>query len=76
MFRFIAIYGLVVLGAMLAGSVIAAWKNRDASRWAAWCFLFPPSLLLLAVLPRNPNPLPVKPSIEEQERQELARDDY
>jgi len=52
-----------ILGALLAGS-----KNREYSFWTAWGFLFPPSVLVLLLLPKNPGPRPRRPSLDEEDK--------
>lgn len=64
----IAIWGLVSIGACLISGVIATAKNRGHSSWMAWCFLVPPLLLVLALLPRNPGPAPRQPTLDEEDR--------
>jgi len=49
--KWIAIWGLVAITSSIAGGLLAGLRNRDHSSWAAWCFVFPPALLLLLVLP-------------------------
>lgn len=49
----IVVWGLVALSSALAGGIIAYAKRRDHSFWAAWCFILPPVLLLLVLLPAN-----------------------
>jgi hypothetical protein len=67
MVKIIAIWGVTaVVSAVLAG-IIAGIKRRDHSFWAAWCFLFPPMLLILLVMPSNKGPRPSRPSIDHQE---------
>lgn len=49
----IALWGVLALGCAIIAGVVAAAKNRDHSWWAAWCFVLPPILVLLLVLPAN-----------------------
>ena len=60
---------------MFACGFIAAYlayaKNRDVSYWAAWGFLFPPSVLLLVMLGANQGPRPRRPSLDEEDRMHL-----
>jgi hypothetical protein len=60
---------------MFACGFLAAFlahnKNRDVSYWAAWGFLFPPSVVLLFVLGTNQGPRPRRPSLDEEDRMHL-----
>lgn len=49
--KWIAIWGMLALASSIAGGILAGVRNRDHSSWAAWCFVFPPALLLLIMLP-------------------------
>ncbi len=49
----IVVWGVLALASTLAGGIIAYTKRRDHSFWAAWCFIFPPVILLLLMLPAN-----------------------
>jgi hypothetical protein len=64
----IVIWGLVALSAAFLGGVLAGVKNRDYSFWIAWCFVVPPMLLFLLLLPTHEGVRPRKPSLDEQER--------
>ena len=58
----IVIWGLsATLSALVAG-FLANWKNRDWSSWMAWCFLFPPLIVMLVILPSNAQPPPRRPT--------------
>ena len=66
----IVIYGLAaILAAALAG-FIAGWKNRDDSFWRAWCFIVPPLVLWLLLMPKRQGPRPRRPSLDELDRAE------
>jgi hypothetical protein len=67
MVKIIAIWGVAALASAFLGGILAGIKRRDHSFWAAWCFLFPPMLLILLVLPSNKEPRRRRPSIDEQE---------
>lgn len=60
--------GLIMAVSGIAGAILAGIKNRDYSFWIAWTFLFPPSLLVLLVLPRLKGARPRRPSLAEEER--------
>jgi 4-amino-4-deoxy-L-arabinose transferase-like glycosyltransferase len=66
----IVIYGLAaILAAALAG-FIAGWKNRDYSFWMAWCFIVPPLVLWLLLMPKRQGPRPRRPSLDDLDRAE------
>ncbi|HRD76370.1 MAG TPA: hypothetical protein PK264_10575 [Hyphomicrobiaceae bacterium] len=50
--KYIVIWGVVAPLSGLAAGILAAARGRDHSYWAAWCFVAPPLLLVLALLPR------------------------
>jgi len=53
-------------GAMLLSGI--ALKNRDVSYWVGWCFILPPALLIVALLPSFKGPRPRRPSLDEEDR--------
>ena len=67
----IVVWGLTALAASALGGLIAAARNRDYSAWMAWCFIFPPLLLLLVLLPRHQGARPRRATLDEHERYEL-----
>lgn len=56
--KYIAVAGIVMIVSGILGAFIASMKRLDTSKWGAWCFLVPPALLLLLILPKNTGPLP------------------
>jgi hypothetical protein len=48
----ITVWGLTAIVCGVLGALLATSKRRSADAWAATSFLFPPSLLALALLPR------------------------
>lgn len=64
----IVIWGLVAIAAGVLGALVAGWKNRDISAWAAWCFLVPPLAIALLLGPRKQGPRPRRPSLDEEDR--------
>jgi len=66
--KIIALWGLVAIGSAIAGGLVAAARNRDHSWWAAWCFVFPPMIVVLFLLPRNTGPRPRRPTLDEEDR--------
>lgn len=69
MVRAIAIWGSVAVASSLIALILAGVKRRDHSFWAGWSFLFPPMLLVLAVMPSNTGPRPRRMSLDEEERE-------
>jgi uncharacterized membrane protein YfcA len=64
----IVIWGLIAISGGILGAILAGWKNRDVSAWAAWCFLVPPLALALLVGPKRQGPRPRRPSLDEEDR--------
>lgn len=56
--KIIAIWGLTAIAASLIAGVMAALKNRDVSYWMGWCFILPPMLIALALIPKLQAPRP------------------
>jgi len=65
---YIAIWGISALAGAAVAGILAGIKNRDYSVWMGWGFLFPPSVLILALLGRHPGPRPRQPTLEELHR--------
>jgi hypothetical protein len=57
---YIAVWGVVAILSAVIGGALAAMKNRDYSSWAAWCFILPPLVLAILVMPKNTGPTPVR----------------
>jgi hypothetical protein len=57
---YIVIWGLIAIASAAAGGFLAVMKNRDYSSWAAWCFIFPPLVIAIALTPKNRGPAPVR----------------
>ena len=70
--KIIVLWGGIAIGAAVLAALIAGARNRDHSAWAAWCFIFPPLLIILALLPRNTGPKRRRPSLDEEDSQEAA----
>jgi hypothetical protein len=66
----IVIWGLVAVGASMLAGLVSGWKNRDYSFWMAWCFLVPPLLLWLIVMPKFKGPRPRQPKLDSLERED------
>ncbi len=66
--QWIVVWGLsAVVGAALA-AVFATQKNRDISYWMAWCFIFPPLVIWLMLMPTNKGPRPRQPRLDDLDR--------
>ncbi len=70
--EFIVIWGLVAIASAGIAALVAGLRNRDHSAWAAWCFVFPPLLLILIFLPRNRGPKRRRPTLDEEDAHEHA----
>jgi membrane protease YdiL (CAAX protease family) len=66
----IVIWGLAALSASVLAGFLAGWKNRDYSFWMAWCFLVPPLVVWLLLMPRRTGPRPRRPSLDQLDRME------
>lgn len=51
----IIVGGTMILSAILGG-IIAYAKNRCFDRWAFFCFVFPPLVIILLLLPKSTKP--------------------
>lgn len=67
--QMIAIWGILSIAAAIAGGVIAGVKRRDHSTWAAWCFILPPLVIVVAMLSKNQGPRPVRRSLDDEDRE-------
>ncbi|MGQ0673099.1 MAG: hypothetical protein ACT4N2_09510 [Hyphomicrobium sp.] len=65
----IVIYGVTAVVCGILGFYMAARKNRDASSWAAWCFILPPLVLALLLAPKSALPPTRKPTLDEQDKE-------
>ncbi len=63
----VVIWGGVAVASAIAGGLLAGVKNRDFSSWIAWCFVLPPLLLVLLILPKHVGPRPRQPRLDESE---------
>lgn len=66
---YIALIGLVCIASAVAGFVLAKIKHRSGDFWATASFIFPPAVILLALLPK-----PARPYDPHAERQARAAD--
>ena len=65
--RAIVIWGGVALVSAVLAGILAGVKNRDYSWWMAWCFVLPPLLFILMLLPRYEGTRPRQPRWDESE---------
>jgi hypothetical protein len=65
--KWIVVWGLVAIVSAVLGGIIASYKRRDHSAWAAWCFIIPPLLVVVALLPPNMGPRPQRPSFDQDD---------
>lgn len=54
--QLITVYLVAALAAGLIATMVARAKRRHSGYWMLICFLFPPLLLVLLVLPKGRNP--------------------
>jgi hypothetical protein len=67
MLEAVTIWGLVAIVAAVLGMIVAGIKRRDYSSWGFWCFVLPPLLLVLIVMPKNTGPRPRKRPLDEED---------
>jgi hypothetical protein len=65
--KIIVIWSLIAVGSAVLAAVLAVIKNRDYSFWAAWSFLLPPVVLILALMPRHRGPTPRQRTLDEED---------
>lgn len=69
--KLIVIWGLTAISAGVLAAILAGIKNRDYSFWIAWCFLLPPLVLFLIMLPKYQGERPRRPPLDEHDHQGL-----
>ena len=62
--QWIVVWGVVATLSAAVGAFIANYKRRDPSSWAAWCFILPPFLIVIALLSTNTGPRSRRPSFD------------
>lgn len=67
MVQAIVIWSAIMALAGIGAAFLAAGKNRDWSAWSAWGIIFPPSVLILALLPYRHGPPPRRPTLDEED---------
>jgi hypothetical protein len=65
MIEWTVIWGVIAFAAAILGGILAGVKNRSYSAWIGWCFLVPPLVLVLALLPKNQGPRPPPPKLDD-----------
>lgn len=60
----IVAWGSLALTSLTLAGILAGIKNRDLSFWMSWCFLIPPFVVLLMLLPRFQGPRPRRLSLD------------
>jgi len=63
----IVVWGGVAVASGIVGGLLAGVKNRDYSSWIAWCFVLPPLVFVLLLLPRYEGLRPRQPRLDEGE---------
>jgi hypothetical protein len=66
----IVAWGVIAVLASVLAAFLAGIKNRDYSYWMAWCFLLPPAVLWLLIMPKKKGPRPRKPRLDDIDRRE------
>lgn len=66
--KWIVIWGVASFAAAALAAVFAGQKNLNYSKWIGWCFLFPPLVIWLMLLPKKQGPRPRQPSLDELDR--------
>ena len=59
---YIVIWGFTSIAASLLAGIVAGMKNRDVSHWMGWCFLLPPMIVALLLIPKLSEPRPKRRS--------------
>ena len=66
--KWIVIWGISAVAAAALAAVFAGAKNRGYSQWVAWCFVFPPLVIWLMLMPKNQGTRPRQPSLDDIDR--------
>lgn len=61
----VVIWAVVATTAAIIGALLAGYKNRGYSAWTAWCFLLPPLVLVLLLLPKYKGQRPRSPKLDD-----------
>lgn len=65
--KIIAFGGIAMIVSGIVGAFVAGMKNRLPNFWGALCFLIPPALLVLLILPKNRGPAPRRRSLDAED---------
>lgn len=65
--EFIVAWGAAAVGASLFAGFLAGVKNRDYSSWMAWCFVLPPLVVVLLLMPAHVGPRPRPPRLDDDD---------
>ena len=65
--KYILLWGLTSILASIVGGVVAALKNRHVTHWIGWCFLVPPMVIALFLIPALKEPRPVRRSDDDHD---------
>jgi hypothetical protein len=65
--KIIVVWGIFAIAAAALAGVLAGVKNRDYSFWMAWSFVFPPLVLVLALMPKLKGQRPRRTSLDEED---------
>lgn len=65
--KYIVIWGLTAIVASLTAGAVAGVKNRDVSYWMGWCFVVPPMIIALFLLPGLKEPRPPRQSDDDDD---------
>ena len=66
--QWIVIWATSAVAAAALAAVFAGMKNRGLSYWVASCFLFPPLVIWLMLMPKHHGERPRQPSLDEIDR--------
>ena len=68
--QWIVVWGVSAIAAAALAAVFAGMKNRDYSYWIGWCFVVPPLVIWLMLMPSNKGVRPRQPSLDDIDRRE------
>lgn len=68
--QWIVTWGAIATASAALAAALAGFKNRDYSSWIAWCFLFPPLVIWLMLMPKNQGPRPRQPRLDDVDRRD------
>ena len=67
----VAVWGLAMIICAGVALFVAPYRGRNGQNWAFWCFLVPPALGLLFLLPVRIAPIRVRAAIDKDDLHEL-----